>query len=78
MTVCLTQLQPWVTERMGGVDGSFGVRPVSHACLGFTYKNGFFPRGEADFTFQRFHFRYSVAEDVSRSLCIGQDIWYGE
>jgi hypothetical protein len=74
----LTQLQPWIVERVGGVAGSFGVRPLTHACMGLTYENGLFPAGEMDMNFIRFHFRYSVNNDASRPLCIGQDIWYGE
>jgi len=76
--LALTQLQPWIVERAGGVAGSFGVRPITHDCLGITYENGFFPPGEMDFTFMQFHFRYFVTADLSRPLCIGQDIWYGE
>lgn len=78
IVLALTQLQPWIIERAGGAAGSFGVRPVTHACLGITYENGIFPPGETDFAFLLFHFRYSVNDDGSRPLCLGQDIWYGE
>lgn len=77
----LSQLQPWVIERAGGVDGSFGVRPVTHKCLGFTYSangSGIFPSGEVEFRLIRFYFRYSVSDDDDRPLCAGQDVWYGE
>ncbi|MFT3891314.1 MAG: hypothetical protein QM730_06740 [Anaerolineales bacterium] len=74
----LTQLQPWIVRRAGGVAGSFGVRSVTHACLGITYENGIFPPGAMQFTLGYFHFRYSVDKEDTRPLCIGQDIWYGE
>jgi hypothetical protein len=76
--LALTQLQPWVVARTGGVAGSFGVRSMTHACLGITNEDGMFPPGEMEFMFIRFHFRYSVSENPSRPLCVGQDIWYGE
>jgi hypothetical protein len=76
--LALTQLQPWIVARAGGVAGSFGVRSMTHECLGISYENGIFPPGEMEFTFLRFHFRYSVSESLSRPLCVGQDIWYGE
>ena len=78
VSLALTQLQPWIVARAGGVAGSFGVRSMTHACLGITYENGIFPPGEMQFTFLRFHFRYSVPESLARPLCVGQDIWYGE
>ncbi len=77
----LLQIQTWVVERAGGVDGSFGIRPVTHKCLGFTYLpkgSGIFPSGEVEFNLIRFHFRYSVSHNDDRPFCVGQDIWYGE
>lgn len=75
-------MQPVIVESVGGVAGSFGVRPVSHDCLGYVYlpnRIGVFPFGEIEFRMIKFHFRYSVPDaDDSRPLCIGQDIWYGE
>jgi hypothetical protein len=78
MLLVLSQLQPWLVERAGGVAGSFGVRPLTHVCFGVTYENGIFPPGEIGFTFLWFHFRYFVTGDDPRPLCVGQDIWFGE
>lgn len=75
----LTQLQPAIIHSTGGVAGSFGVRPVSHRCLGFVVAdNDYFPSGEIEFTMFLFHFRYSISHEDERPLCVGQDIWYGE
>lgn len=79
MIFLLSQMQPWGIERMGGVAGSFGVRPITHKCLGVTIStNEVFPSGEVEFQLIQFHFRYSVSDDNDRPLCVGQDIWYGE
>jgi hypothetical protein len=77
----LMQLQPEVVGLAGGVNGSFGVRPVSHKCFGFVVYDlgkGFLRPAELEFRLLRFYFRYSVAEVNERPLCVGQDIWYGE
>ena len=75
----VTQLQPALIRSAGGVAGSFGVRPVSHQCFGLVVtENDHFPSGEFEFTMVLFHFRYSISHEDERSLCIGQDIWYGE
>jgi hypothetical protein len=29
-----TQLQPFLLKSLGALDGSFGLRPMSHACAG--------------------------------------------
>lgn len=69
----------------GGIARSFGVRLISHDCLGLMIEAKraveIFPEGELEFKFVRFHFRYYVSSDYAdstRSICIGQDIWYGE
>lgn len=73
------QLQPALIRSAGGVAGSFGVRPVSHQCFGLAVtENERLPAGEFEFTMVLFHFRYSVSHEDERSLCIGQDVWYGE
>jgi hypothetical protein len=81
----LSQLQPLVLRSVGAVDGSFGIRPVSHECLGLTIGSekslSRLPPGDVEFQLGRFHFRYFIsAEDGSgqRPICVGQDVWYGE
>jgi hypothetical protein len=79
----LTQLQPLVLKASGAVDGSFGIRPTSHKCLGLTLKAegaaSRLPAGEVEFQLGFFHFRYSVSEEPGqRPICVGQDIWFGE
>lgn len=79
--VLLSQLQPNVVQLAGGVDGSFGLRPTSHKCIGITISRGgwdIFPQGDLEFRLVRFYFRYSVSSEDDRPLCVGQDIWYGE
>lgn len=77
----LMQLQPEIVGLAGGVEGSFGVRAVSHKCIGFVVYDvgkGIFQPAELEFRLMRFHFRYSVSEVNERPQCVGQDIWYGE
>ena len=75
----LVQLQPAMVRSVGGVAGSFGVRPVSHQCFGLVIaKNDYLPPDEIEFTMILFHFRYSISHEDERPLCMGQDIWYGE
>ena len=78
------QLQPLVIRARHGVAGSFGLRPVTHDCLGWmsTAQNLSWPPF-ADFEFHLgyFHFRYAFTRDSFLSdvqMCIGQDIWDGE
>lgn len=80
-----SQLQPIFVGILGGVAGSFGLRPISHLCLGMRLdKNtaiALFAQGELDFHAGLFHFRYSMIQDdydSTRELCLGQDIWFGE
>jgi hypothetical protein len=78
-----TQLQPFVLKNLGAVDGSFGIRPMSHKCAGL-HLNGtaidWLPAGDVHFRAGLFSFRYWVDAEVqpTRLYCIGQDIWFGE
>lgn len=81
----LSQLQPLVILALGGIDGSFGIRPTSHRCLGLQSQPNpiieLLPEADFDFTFILFHFRYTVHSgyaNTGRQFCIGQDIWFGE
>jgi hypothetical protein len=83
--VLILQFQPEFVHILGGVAGSFGVRPTSHFCLGFGWDAEkaitTLPDSDVEFYFGRFHFRYSVNTSVldsGREICLGQDIWFGE
>jgi len=85
LAIFLSQLQPFILKAAGGVDGTFGVRPVSHKCLGFTHQaseEDFWPPvGDVEFTLWLFQFRYSVSENDKSGhnlMCTGQDLWFGE
>lgn len=69
----------------GGVAGSFGIRTMTHDCIGLRIDakkaTELLPEGDFEFHFLLFHFRYSVSSeftDSDRVFCIGQDIWFGE
>jgi hypothetical protein len=77
----LSQLQPLILASQGAVDGSFGLRPTSHACLGLSLQPGLvglLPYGELQFQAGAFSFLYRVEDSPERSHCLGQDIWFGE
>jgi hypothetical protein len=81
----LSQMSPVIVSACGGIAGSFGVRLISHDCLGLRIEAKkaveILPSGDLEFRFIGFHFRYFVSSDYtesSRLVCIGQDIWYGE
>ena len=81
----LSQLQPRLLDARGAVDGSFGLRPVTHDCLGRRLSAGWvarwLPVADVGFRLGRFHFRYGVRPPEAgeaRDYCLGQDIWYGE
>lgn len=84
LSLCLlTQLQPLLLRALGAVDGSFGLRRTSHACLGLSLPAPVvehLPAGEIEMHLGAFHIRYSLAGDRAdqRPACLGQDIWYGE
>ena len=83
--VALTQLSGILVARRGGVAGSFGIRSMTHDCIGVRISTEkaieILPEGEIEFHFLLFHFRYSVSSefaDSDRVFCIGQDVWFGE
>ena len=68
-----------------GVASSFGIRPMTHRCLGITIRSksfvNFLPEG--DFTFFSTgarQLRYYVPRRLlnDRPLCLGVDLWHGE
>lgn len=74
-------LQHLMVPLLGGIGGSFGLRPQTHGCLGITLKQnfiGWLPKGDIEFN-ALLHFRYHVPPQFSeRSYCLGQDVWFGE
>ena len=83
--IVLTQLSGILVAGCGGVAGSFGIRTMTHDCIGVRISTDkaieLFPEGEIEFHFLLFHFRYAVSTkfaDSDRVFCIGQDIWFGE
>jgi hypothetical protein len=83
--VFLFQMQPAFVGFLGGVAGSFGMRTISHMCMGVTVNvvtaTALFPHGELEFHAGLFHFRYSITQDdydSTREFFLGQDIWSGE
>ncbi len=82
--MALTQLSAILVARRGGVAGSFGIRSMTHDCIGLRVSAEraveLFPEGEIEFLFLLFQFRYSVPSEFSdsdRVFCIGQDLWFG-
>jgi hypothetical protein len=81
--VAISQLQPGLLQKLGAVDGTFGIRPMSHQCLGFRLNGasiGWLPAADFRFTLGSFAVRYWVDEEPwpERAYCIGQDVWFGE
>ena len=83
--LCLlsAQFQPALLHSLGAVDGTFGLRPVSHKCAGLTLTNKTVTRGfpSADWQgkFGLFSIRYFVTREAGgRGFCLGQDVWFGE
>jgi hypothetical protein len=81
----LSQLQPFLLRSAGAIDGTFGIRPLSHKCLGFTLESraglSRLPIGQVEFKMGLFHFRYAIIEkdkSEERPICLGQDLWFGE
>ena len=78
-----TQLQPVLLRALDAVDGSFGLRPVTHQCVGLRLAGGTvsarFPSADWEGTIGFFHVRYFVTRDATdRDFCLGQDVWFGE
>lgn len=83
--VALTQLSGILVAGRGGVAGSFGIRSMTHDCIGLRIgaekAAELLPEGDFEFHFLLFHFRYSVSSkivDLDRVYCLGQDIWFGK
>ena len=79
----LTQLQLVILHSLGAVDGSFGLRPMTHQCLGLKISGEtvarVFPAAEAGTRLGNFSVRYAVGPEAGeRTYCLGQDIWFGE
>ncbi len=79
----LTQLQPTLLHAFRAVDGSFGIRPMSHQCAGIQADGaslGWLPAADFRFTVGRFSVLYWVDKDAwpGHPYCIGQDVWFGE
>ncbi len=81
----LSQLQPFIVKAAGAVDGSFGVRPKSHKCLGITHRASegsiWPPAGNLEFNLWLFQFQYKVSDNARAGhnlMCTGQDLWFGE
>jgi len=73
-------LQHLVVSAFGGVDGSFGIRPATHRCLGLTVPADYFGWLPACIMEVRWplYLRYQVGGGRGGGYCIGQDVWYGE
>jgi hypothetical protein len=80
----LLQLQPALIHARQGVAGSFGFRPMTHACIGWigsADRFSWLPYTESEFRLGLFHYRYSYTKehfDTGTKMCLGQDIWFGE
>lgn len=78
-----TQLQPTLLRAFRAVDGSFGIRPMSHQCAGLRVDGaslGWLPAADVRFSVGWFSIRYWVDEKPwsDRPYCFGQDVWFGE
>jgi len=83
LLVALTQLQPFFLGLSGAVDGSFGLRPLSHKCAGIKLSGERIAArlGPADWQAKLGYFsvRYYVPDEAAEwDFCLGQDIWFGE
>jgi hypothetical protein len=83
LLLVLTQLQPVFLRSIGAVDGSFGLRPVSHRCAGIRLSGEWIAvhLAPADWqaTLGYFSIRYHIPNEATgREFCLGQDIWFGE
>lgn len=83
LLLVLMQLQPLFLRTRNAVDGSFGLRPVSHQCAGLRLTGEWVARRMPPIDWEGnlgyFHARYLVPHEASgREFCLGQDIWFGE
>ena len=79
----LSQLQPVYLHLVGAVDGTFGLRPVSHQCAGLMLSSEAVTRQLPPADWEKrigfFHVRYFIPREADeRKFCLGQDIWFGE
>lgn len=83
LLLTLTQFQPVFLHWAGAVDGSFGMRPVSHKCAGIRLGGEWVAArlGPADWEAKLGYFsvRYYIPDEAADwDFCLGQDIWFGE
>jgi hypothetical protein len=82
--IVLTQVSGILIAGRGGVAGSFGIRSMTHDCIGLLISPEKaiepFPEGEIEFYFLLFHFVYSVSSELpdSDQVFCKQDSWFGE
>lgn len=74
-------MQSVIAPIFHAVDGSFGLQPVTHGCIGLLVKPesvSFLPQGKVETDFL-IHLRYDVLpQNADRDYCLGQDVWFGE
>ena len=80
LIVLLTQLQPAYLHAIGAVDGTFGLRPTTHKCVGILLDGKWvgenLPQNEWQETFALFKMRYfNRAIMPDSEFCLGQDVW---
>lgn len=83
LLIVLTQFQPLFLRSLGAVDGSFGLRPVSHKCAGIILSGekitARFPPADWQGKLGYFSIRYQVLSEATEGeFCLGQDVWFGE
>jgi len=79
--VTMTVLQLAAVNLSGGVGGTFGIRPVSHRCIGIPVDGATtsaLPTGDWGFSFLLDVRYYMPQEREGVEFCLGQDIWMGE
>ena len=73
-----SQLSPVLVIGYEGIGGSFGIRPITHDCFGIVIGPSstvrFLPKGDIEFRFIYFHFRYFIPSELVDPFCVGQDI----
>jgi hypothetical protein len=79
----VTQLQPVFLDALGALNGTFGLRPTSHRCVGLSvsadWVTGALPSADWQGTFGLFRVRYFVPREAGGGgFCLGQDVWFGE
>lgn len=81
LIIAIAVMQRAVVPALGGVGGSFGIRPQSHMCIGLPVRSSiirWLPDGDVGFD-GILDIRYRVTSGMfERTYCIGQDVWFGE